>query len=549
MRKVIAVILIVAVIALAGPFVTGLLVQHQYRQLVAFYNAQPYVHAVIKDYQRHWFTSDVVLSVQFKGINWQKYADYINAAVFPDVNSFTVTMRQHIQHGPLFYQKNVPYVFGLAVIENKIMTAPQVLEKIFADLSKQTSASFISLRGNFYTQFSLGKINMPLQNDVVLKVEDFSGNSWLYPNQDRVSGVIKCKNLSFADENNAITIPKIKVKYDQHVGSYGMWLGEYRFILSQIILKEIGATVLTLNDIKMTSNTAEEDGLIGSDKSLRMKNIMLENNETAGPFRLDFKAENISAKGIADLIKTYEDIMLTGELYETQLAQKISAAIPHVATAGTKLSLAVALTTQKGDLKGDGVVTWLSPLSVKANNFPELIRNSQGNLSLVVNKELTTEILDYASGMPEFVDDVARDDQEVLLNARNQLELAVKQNQLVLDSLVSKRLLSRTDGEHLLLLQSDLIHSQDYVAEVKKLLLTKKITLGISYVLYWYYAQIQQPYDFLLKKVDGYQQIAKEQLQEQLDDMIKQDYITQKKHDYYFSINWSDGDLRYTNSK
>ncbi len=92
-------IIIIVVLVLATPFVTGLLFKHNYMNLIAAINANSQVKATVTDYQLGWFSSDATLSLSFDN----SVPTYPTNPPKEFALSFVMTVTQHITHGPILY--------------------------------------------------------------------------------------------------------------------------------------------------------------------------------------------------------------------------------------------------------------------------------------------------------------------------------------------------------------------------------------------------------------------------------------------------------------
>ncbi len=69
-------------------------------------------------------------------------------------------------------------------------------------------------------------------------------------------------------------------------------------------------------------------------------------------------------------------------------------------------------------------------------------------------------------------------------------------------------------------------------------MLSKKISLGMSYVLYLQYAEMYQLYQNLENKLTDLRNVTINNMQQGLAEYIKQGYISESQQYYSASLNW-----------
>lgn len=186
MRKIIFSILVLMIIGLIlGPFAAGLWFQKSYRELISFYNSKENMNIVLLDYQRGWFSSTVTLQIQ------------------------GVTLKQHVQHGPLFYNhsKNLP-LFGIAAVQDKINLPPELMPDV-----QIQSATVISFLGNYCHAFKItGFALSDSDQEVKVSIEDIVASFSIFPSENRLNIEAEFTNSKASDEDRSLVMPHVIVK-------------------------------------------------------------------------------------------------------------------------------------------------------------------------------------------------------------------------------------------------------------------------------------------------------------------------------------------------
>jgi len=536
-------IFVVAILIVAGviisPYFCGLLMQKKYQEIISLYASQGYIQARIVDYQRGWFSSDATLSLKINDPTLQLE----NSKASSDL-----IIEQHIQHGPIFlpYLADAPSLFGVAFIENHIHFSPAfaalVLPLGITESTVRIDNNFISFFGHFYEYFRLGnwQFSDPSSHGEI-QLTGLEGIFWISPQEMKFNGDVSVKELFISSEGDSITVKNATLQLDQMKESHGLWMGSHNLNFPEVIYHDIEEGDVKIYGANFSGSLHSFADFLNGDKKISIDKIEM-GDQTIGPAQLQINVEKINIPAIVTMINTYHDIMTTGELYQSRLQNRMLELLPKIITPGANITLSkLKIVTPQGDLKANGDILWPETKYFSPDSLRDLIASSNKNFSLHVSIKLTNEIIKLASGIPYVIQNFSQINRQELSDARGQIKLVIKENAAFLETLVKNRVLPEDMAMEVIVMQKDLTPWDEYSARVRYWLLTKQITLPMTYLLYWQYASAERPYLFLEHKVDEYQEVAAQQMHSQLNDLIKNGYVVEDNGNYTVGLQWLNG--------
>ncbi|MEO8401754.1 MAG: DUF945 family protein [Gammaproteobacteria bacterium] len=551
MRRLLSsVFLLIIIVIVLGPWASGRWLQQNYNHLISFYNSDGAIQVAITHYQRGWMSSDVTLTVDLQ--NTPELQDFLQAlgAHQPLPTHYQFVVQQHIQHGPIIYQhtENLPTIFGLGAIQNKIEISPE-LKKLIAtfgiqDFSVKSENNFVSLFGNFYHHVEFLNVRGSFPNSAIkISLGNAVMNLWVQPEKRKMDGSIALENFTLADTGDFLTVPKMNLTINQQLSEGGFWLGESLIKLPEMTLTETGGKSFFIKGFQSHGSSEEIAGQLEGVRTIDIDKIQLP-ELYAGPIHFQFSAHKLNASAIKGIVTVYQEFVQHGEVYQGQFRRKIIALVPKIVTSGSAIKIdKFDLNAPEGQLQLNAAVFWPDANFIPPENVPDLFKTANAELKVHISKSLMKDVIGYASGMPGAVREMSQPDRPVLLKARDQMTLAVKHNTLLINKWVAGHQITKAIGDELLLMQTNLLPEAQYSAKVSEFLREKQITQSVANQLDLQYAQIQLPYLFLLGKVDEYQQAIKKQMSTQLDDFVKQGFVKEENNKYLVLFKWFEGKL------
>lgn len=190
MRKIIlSIALLVIVILIFGPLAAGLLYKKNVRDFISFYNSEGF-HMTLLNYQRNWFTSDMILAVSLDKNYLNKFFENDTANDFP-----SLIIKQHIRNGMDFGTWHFPEIIIKARDEPDIdMHDLTVKYSSNRDSQFVNADAFMTIQaiqledqimGPISMQLQLKKLNVSAIQDLIMAYHDFIREGQLYQGQLR----------------------------------------------------------------------------------------------------------------------------------------------------------------------------------------------------------------------------------------------------------------------------------------------------------------------------------------------------------------------------
>lgn len=537
-RLFILVIFIVAVLAIFMPPLIGIGIQKWVNIETFFPGLQNKADIQVTEYKRGWFTSDVtvVMNITDPGLRSALIDMGIEPTEIPQPVQLVLT--QHLQHGPIFYSwhKGMKCRFGLAAMERKL-EIPQKEQKFFTSLnisnaSLKNDQTFIGLSGKIYTHIELVNYNMFFPKaGVQAVIGSLQTNIWQWLFQDRIKGEVIFDDIYLNGGISSLLLPKASVQFDLKKEKNGLWIGSHTLSLPEIMVREEGNNALEVNDLQTNGSVGESTGLLSGQKEFVFKKLQYK-DQAIGPFHLQVSAERINAEAIAKLIDTYQDIKLHGEMYGSQLRQRIFSILPSVVTQGASIQIdKLDVATANGQMQMQAKLAWPKDNFIAPDSMEDLIQTSKLQASLRISVPLTDEIIGLISKMT-YLYQLPMAERAALVDMNNAVQLGTQQNTYAIMDLTQLNQLPKEDALQLIMMVRTNISYDDYAMRLRELLFTRKINRETSYLLGWLYSDLTSKEDLLNQNLHRYEQDAEQQIHAELNQFIKLGYVTLDKNDY-----------------
>lgn len=503
MRKWIGAGLAAGLVLIVAPWLVGLWFQYQYQELVAVANAKGHVAITMTHYHRRWFSSNAELHIRFLDPGMTRIG-----AENGKNPVFEITVNQTIMHGPVFYRdaSYLPSFFGWVSIDNVIQLSPDMQKWMqFSQAIYFRNIDVLTLSGNYFSYFSLPAFMLTqADSDLHFNFNDgLTGKIWLRSDMQHVRGELSMKDFVITDEEGVAT---------------------------------------HLSDFTASSFIDESAKKLHGTTQIDIKKLMLGEQET-GPLHIEFDVSDLEAGALADLITAYKTIFTQGELYQSQLQQKISTMVPQIFSKTSEIRLAALnLQSATGQLEASGSLSWPG-LGVPSANIGELWDDATGEANVEISKSLVDTALNYMAQLPNFRS-FSPEKRRELLDLEKSYEAANQRNYLFIVSLVNSNQLKEEVALELLALQKHTVPVAEYFSALKTLFLNSAISREMSYTLFWQYLAVREKVSLFEQLFAVDQQSVKSRLRTQFDQWVKEGYIKQERGHYKMTIQKENGAIR-----
>jgi len=516
-----------------APYFSGLLIQKNYERFIAVMNDSEHVRVRAVEFQRHWWTTDAVFQIEIISpyLKSLQFSQVIHSVMKVPV----VTLKQHVFHGPIFYHSTAifPYFIGLASIQNTMQTS--------AEIPPEYSQDMVTLTGKYIKPifFNGLKINYP-DNGFSFSLGNVKGKWILSPGLNKIAGDFLISNFSFKTDEDMFSFSQLQWSFHYKKSESGLWVGKSSFQTPEINFNQSDDVKLSLLNVKMRSVSDEINAFLEGSREITIEKIKL-NDEGMGPLYAEASIVSFNAKEVVSLLDAYKKILQFGELYESQLKQKINLSLPKILTAHSEIRLDnFALATPKGKLVAQGAVSWPHQYEMKNSDLSDLQEAANFKLSVRVSKTLADLVIKSASKMPYFFK-VTPEQQEELQQLENKINANARQNAMTLVYFVQQGWLSEDAAEKLLDLQKTEENADQYREYLRHLMLKREITLASSYILGWRYSLVTKSIDELEQSAQSIYTNTEKQLRDQFNQWIKIKYVQEDAEDYVIGIRRADG--------
>lgn len=526
----IAVILAVLIaMLLISPLFIGWYLKQHYQTILNIYNNTHRVSLYVDHFHKGWFSSIVTLRAQILDPTLIEYLGISNEENASKLGPFII--EQYIQHGPVFYHntKGLPYVLGLAAIQNSVHSAPDINKamKIKRDLD------YISFRGNHYKYFDIISLNLMYpRTDFHMNIEELEGGAWMSPTKKRIQSNVHVKELLLHNPDVIVYAPQLNMQFDYDTL---IWLGNIVLSIPSVSMIENENETLNIQQLNFESFSEITDGILNGHKELRIKQMNID-DYLLGPLHIDINVKQLNAKAVEEMVDAYKVITERGELYQSQLTRKMLMLLPGVLNPGASIAFNdFDIETQDGRLYIKGEFVWNDAPESMPDNFKEMLSSANAKIELKIATQLMNRWINVASTLPWF-NRASLELDEAYNDAQHDMASAMELSKLGIMELVSQGKLTLNDAMMLIELQKTNASSKDYAAAIKELLFNKNITPETSYLLSYLYAQGQSPMNSINLLLQEYQQAVARDMSLQLERWIKRGYVKQQGDDYVVSF-------------
>lgn len=549
MRKYVAGIAVVVTVLFLSPFLIGIWLQYQYASILATYAATRHLSFEIKDYQRHWASSDVAVLVTIPRSEWQSISRQLGMQVVPsDSSDIYFVIHQHIQHGPIFFKNGIiPSRFGWIAMHNELELSPE-LAKAFGmkELSGVVNDTLITYLGNYFTYWRLKGLQVVLAaNKSIVKTGQVTAHVWFQPKEGQMRGRLSVAHIEMRGKNKDMVLSKVDVAFNHHQVSNGLWLGQYELRMPKLTYHWGDDDSIILSGVNVKSATDESGmGMLKGERRFDVDQIQW-NDQMVGPLHVRLTLQDLNLQPVADLVDIYQSTLRAGELYEGQLSRRIYAKLPNLINRDSRIQLTqFSLMTPKGALLMTGEVNWQALNFLDVNDFSDVTDTAYATLKMHFPKALMNPSIWFFGQLPYYKGTLSVEARKQVIEAQHQVDFALHKNGVLLDQMIDSHILSEDMAFSLYNMQQSLEPREVYARFVKTLLFNKQITQAVSYELMWQYDQIDGPYSVLVDINQAYQHEAEEDVRQEFADWVRQGFVIESgDQSYTVSLIWSNGEL------
>lgn len=294
-------VLVLALIVLAGPWGVGLMAEGRYKNLwTNLAQQQDGVEARVTDYDRGWFSSRSTVALRITEpaavaglaeLGWAEMDD--------DGGTATLRLSERIHHGPVPFTAPAPLTQrwkpGFAVVDSRLATNMPVDDDL-----PLSNTMHLSLTGRVTGQLSVPALSLSVgEQDLRLRVEDAIEAEYGFTrDMERFSFRGQGGALQLVDaDGTGLAIESPWVDMSHRRGPAGLWLGGSELRVDKIrVLGPVGGAP-TFTGLTWATHSGVSDGLMEQSHELEVESLQ-QGEFQAGPLNLDATFFNMKPEAI-----------------------------------------------------------------------------------------------------------------------------------------------------------------------------------------------------------------------------------------------------------
>ncbi|MCC5791177.1 MAG: YdgA family protein [Legionellaceae bacterium] len=383
MKKLIGLVVILAVLVLGSYYGTGVITERKVRETVNVISQHNGIYVQLKDYQRGWFHSSAQL-------DWrldipERVVRAANGAQTVPAQRYEFSMPLTVDHGPVIFS-DAGVKFGLGYAQTR-MTLPekyvQQFESLFTKDSTQPKLEF----SQFINYLAKSRISLAVPAFQLVSAEGTGRLHWkgmdtsvsMTSDLSNIDGSFLVKGMDFSKDKMKTSLSEIKADYDVSKSSYGLYVGSASLSFPSLVVSTIDKRVFELDDVSLDSSSDISSGLLSSHLNLALKKLMLEEQQY-GPGNVELAVRNLDAGAMSRINTLSMQLQNSDETQKQQLMMSMMAELPKLFSQGPELEIAqLEFTLPEGQITGNLL---LSLPKSEGGNVMMLMQGVKGNAHL-----------------------------------------------------------------------------------------------------------------------------------------------------------------------
>ena len=404
MRKLVAVVVVVAALGLGLPYAMGMLAQKRFTNYVQYLSDQsPNVSMTLKDYQRGIFRStakiDMTITMppkQHRRRGRQRYG----APVAQTSKPIKLVFNETIHHGPVMFGGGLK--FGLALVDSQVVLDQQqqsFLNQLFAGQKTQPevkSELLIGYSGSYTSSLDVPPylFNVPNKTGRV----NFKGMQvqWtMTRDMQHASGSANFAGVDATMPKGTIMVGPADMSYRGKKTQYGLMVGKGQFKLPTVEANNTGSRApfnkLTFDGANLNSQAALSGKLLNTSFNMTVGKFDLD-NLVYGPGELQMAFNNLDAELLGQLQSQLRDLNRAGITPEQKqmMALSLLPNLPRLLDKGAELKInKLQYRLPEGLVKANGFLK-LDPPRANSRSNPRM-RGMMG-MATRVNADFNLEM-------------------------------------------------------------------------------------------------------------------------------------------------------------
>ena len=397
MKKLTAIVVILALLLLGAYYGTGLITERTLKQNIEVVNQAKGIFVDIAQYKRGWFVSAAKLRVKIT-IPEQIERDVQTKQMHTvPAENYTMQVPFEIYHGPIIYNKS-GVMFGLGYAQTQL-DLPDVVENKLSKFFKQESTLPILNLGVFVNYANKSHFKLKIPQFKLLAKEGANQVDWLGFNGDFsvsndrsvIEGDMTLEGMHFIKDKIAATLGRLNNQFNLHKTKFGIYLGQADVSLPSLVVSDNDKRVFELAQFKVSSDSQVHDGLVSSHLQVSLDKVV-SMGKVYGPANIKVSVNNLDAEVLAHINAQADKLQQGSDSDKKQAMFAILPELPKLVGRGASFEISsLNLTMPEGKLAA-GLKLSLSEGSV--SNVFGLMKKIQGEGQIQMPSILVKQMLE-----------------------------------------------------------------------------------------------------------------------------------------------------------
>jgi len=414
MKKTVGISLLVLVVLLFGvlPLIMGIMAK---RATIAAMNASlpenSPVTLQLVSYQRHWYTSDVVFTVNAKALTSHPTTLVSQVAGKPATPTAAVgvTVTEKVYHGPIVITQNLDQVrqvyIGQAVAKGTITTNPTgtSFQSLFPNLTITAKGQYqemmtVGLTGRFQVNIKIPPLN----------ISSTQSPNWLQLTSSSLSGSMSDNmqkfgfgfNLPFVNLVSPAKTYLLKIRdavfqSNAEKNTDQLWLG-WMNLQVKFIGNQGTGPANNVQNLVFSAKSELKDKLLDSDSQLNFTRLVV-NDSTFGPGIAKLSFKRFDPKAQAALIQLSHYDAPVSPWAQAAMMREATQLFSKLIASGAQIAMnPVNVKTSNGDINLSTSLQF-PDLKGKSASLPTQLHDAQAGFKLVLPKVVAQTLIDAAN--------------------------------------------------------------------------------------------------------------------------------------------------------
>lgn len=381
MKKIIGLVVIVAVLILGGYYATGFLAERALKKNISLLNNSNGITVDIKQYQRGWFTSNALFDLKFHTPEHEVKEENGQVTTI-SAHDYTLQVPMVVSHGPIIFN-DAAWKFGYGYAHSEI-----ALPKEYAEMLANTYTSdsvlpklTISVFVNYFNKIHLG-LDLPAfklitkQDSDTLDCTGVTASIRTSPSMETVDGHVVIDGARYQKKDLTAKLGKVTSEYAMQRSQWGLYTGKADFSIPSFVILEGENQLYEMNDFDFKSNSDITNGLFSSDLKASLGKFVA-HGKTFGPAAVTVAIKNLDAQSLAKINDDLNKMQQDQAIQRQQALLIVLPELPKLFGQGAQFALEkLSFVLPEGEI--DGNLSLSLPKGNIGNPF-QLLQKVQGH--------------------------------------------------------------------------------------------------------------------------------------------------------------------------